>query len=436
MTADFYSDWSRAQLESGSVYELDQSFENIFLKVTERLEFSNLWTFVDSLGLSDYKLDEKFEKSFLTLLDEKQFANLDSYEDTWEAISKTIVDDTYRFNHNFDEAFFEYSYCEFFKVLSKQKGNFVNSVTFNEHYEEVVKNLEHQQTKPTKSIGQNKSKQHGLKCLLDARLKRLKLMQDYMKTCKDHDSKKVTYICKKCGFKSLWQRKLFHKHIIPVHIKSSMKSKNKSKRRKKKKPRKESNISRRYICANLYCAQSFASIKSRKRHMNSVHTGNLAFECSLCSKAFRDKHDVERHARIHHSRYKKHACPVCSFKTTFRSSLLRHEKRMHRTPQFDRVGKIICAVCRKTFTSEFSLRRHSTAHEAILIGFDCAICGNVKLENHSCVFKCPKCEKTMRSKASLKAHVKLHSKLDSIQKSVTLLDDHDDIKKQLNSIQF
>ena len=162
MTDDFYSDWSRAQVETGSVYERDQSFEDIFLKVTEKLEFSNLWTFVGSLGSNDYGVDIKFEKLFLTLLEENKFANLDSFEDTWETISKTIIDDTYKFDKNFDETFFEYSYCELFKVLSKQKETFVNSVTFNEHYEEVVKNMEHQQTKSTNSSGPNKSKQHGL----------------------------------------------------------------------------------------------------------------------------------------------------------------------------------------------------------------------------------------------------------------------------------
>ena len=170
--------------------------------------------------------------------------------------------------------------------------------------------------------------------------------------------------------------------------------------------------------------------------MNSVHNENLAFGCSLCRKAFRDKHDVERHKRIHHKKVKRYSCPVCSFKTSFRSSLLRHEKRMHKTPEFDRDGKIICEVCRKTFTTEFSLRRHSAAHEAIWIGFDCAICGNVKLENHACVFICPKCDKPIKSKASLKSHMKLHSNLDSIQRSLNLLDDHDHIKVQIDSIQF
>ena len=436
MCVNFDDDWARAGWESSGVYRMDRSFEEQFLQVGKDLSFSDLWIFVRSLEPNTYTHDNRFEEIFLYKMEENNFVDLESFDSTWSAINKTITSETFNDNSVFDDTFFEYSYGLLFEGFSKHRGKFENSELFENKFEEVKKTVQNELMKESvvSSSKTKSSNKRGLKSLLEMRLKRFKMMEDFMKTVKDSDTNIVTYVCKVCGEKSMWQRKLFYSHIKPKHIEASKKTTKKM--RKCKKVPFESNVSRRYICEDLDCDKTFGNFNTRKRHMLSVHNGTRKFQCSMCKKSFRDKSDQQRHLKQRHHKYTCYKCPMCNFKSKYRNSLSRHQRKQHSPSNFDAQGGICCDICKKPFITVLSMRRHMRVHEAIKIGFDCVFCGNVKLENHLCIFVCYKCDRNFNCKSSLNSHLSIHRKLDDISKCINNISDCDELKSQVKSFKF
>ena len=433
---NFENDWDLAKSGKARLYNQDQSFERNFLKIGEHLEFSDTWTFASSLDLNDYNLDIKFEATFMNVLKDTNLIEFNEFDCVWDIVDKTVIDDEFRDRTEFENCFDDYSYGLLYDAFSKPNVEFVNSEMFENHFKDIVKSAELQKECEVRST-KSKNGKNSLKSLLEARIKRLKYMEEHMKTCKDSVSSKVTYVCKTCGLQSRWQRKLFFSHIMPEHIKGSKKTKKKKiKRMKKKQIRIESKVKRIYICENLDCNKTFSNIENRKRHILSIHRENLRFKCSFCNKEFRDRFDRERHVRIKHNKLASYRCPLCSFKTKFKRSLIRHEKIKHEALPFDKNGKIVCDICKQTFIKQFSMRRHMTKHEAIKIGYECVFCSNVKLENHVCSFLCPNCNRSFNSKVGLGSHLKIHAKLDNIDKCLTRIGDHDDLQNQIKSLMY
>ena len=116
--------------------------------------------------------------------------------------------------------------------------------------------------------------------------------------------------------------------------------------------------------------------------MLSVHNGTRKFQCSMCKKSFRDKSNQQRHLKQRHHKYTCYKCPMCNFKSKYRNSLSRHQRKQHSPSNFDAQGGICCDICKKPFITVLSMRRHMRVHEAIKIGFDCVFCG------HSCCVLC------------------------------------------------
>jgi len=208
---------------------------------------------------------------------------------------------------------------------------------------------------------------------------------------------------------------------------------------KKKKIRLESKVSRKYICENFECKKVFSKIENRKRHMLNVHKVNVRHKCTICYKHFRDQYNLERHLRIQHSKKKVktnyYKCPMCSFKTRFKCSLIRHEKAKHQSI-FNQDGELVCEICKQTFTEKSLIKQHTTIHDAIRIGYNCVFCDSEKLENHICVFRCQNCDRTFNSKALLNSHLKIHDKLDNVTNYLTKIGEHDELKTQILCIKY
>ena len=79
-----------------------------------------------------------------------------------------------------------------------------------------------------------------------------------------------------------------------------------------------------------HCPFKTAYKHSLQLHCKNIHYKVKSFRCELCSYASGDKNNLRRHALQHGGEEaKKMACPHCSFKTAYNSSLRGHVRRMH-----------------------------------------------------------------------------------------------------------
>jgi len=436
MTDRFDVDWADAESRGPKSYTDDPTFELNFQLLGESFGYSTLWALVGSAGLGEYGLNIEFEEAFLRILEEYKLLNYDNFSEVWDVVGETLIDNKYVSSNGFEKSFDDYTFPILFDAFSVTNLNkFVNSEEFEKHFKAVAASVENQKDTTNKST---KDKKNNLKSLLESRMKRLKQMEEFMKIKKDDKSNRVTFECKTCGFQSRWQRKLFVSHIKPLHIKGTRESK----RKKKKRPKKlilESKVDRKYICEDLDCYKVFSKIENRKRHMLNVHKLNLRRKCTTCNKHYRDHYNLERHKRLMHSKLCKknvYKCPLCSFKTRFKFSLIRHEKIKHDCSSFDEDGRIVCDICRQTFTEKFSMERHMVIHDAINLGYNGVFCDEVKHENHTCSFSCLKCCRSFSCKSLLMSHMKIHDKLLNVSKYLTRLGDHDAVKNQIDCIKY
>ena len=433
----FNADWTIAESEALVCYNVDPDFESSFKNLGINWNYDINWCFAEALGTSNYKLDTQLEQEFLIVLSWIGVLNIDEFDECWDIIGRTLSDDNFEDNKMFEDCFDEYSYDLLFESFSKSNVEFQNSVEFENHFKAIVLKAESgQDAYVDKAKGVQRNKKNCLKSLLTERLKRQKQMAEYMKTVKS-DSGQVEYQCKVCGHLSVWQRKLFFSHIIPLHIKSTVKPPKKKKPNLRNQSRKlASNIKRKYICERLECSATFSSRRNRKRHMASVHNDNLRIKCQVCGRCFRDKLDLERHTRGVHKKISVYRCAICLYKTKIRCNLRRHEKSKHGVATFGQDGSIVCDLCNETFSKVYLMKQHTLAHLAIQIGFECCFCGIVKQENHTCVFSCSKCDRTFPNKAILSKHLKLHSKLEEFSQDLSQIGHHEELNAQIANLKF
>ena len=83
------------------------------------------------------------------------------------------------------------------------------------------------------------------------------------------------------------------------------------------------------ICINITTISKF-------RQTDQVHKKDRNFMCTLCSRYFYAKSDLERHIATVHEKKKPHKCPLCDDCFGVKSSLKTHIRIVHdgikRTP--------------------------------------------------------------------------------------------------------
>jgi hypothetical protein len=76
------------------------------------------------------------------------------------------------------------------------------------------------------------------------------------------------------------------------------------------------------------CNVKLATYASLKNHKKTIHEKIKRFACDQCPKVFSAKHTLVFHLNIH-SGTKPFGCKFCSFKASDRSSVSKHQKKLH-----------------------------------------------------------------------------------------------------------
>nr|XP_023013675.1 zinc finger protein 14-like [Leptinotarsa decemlineata] len=141
------------------------------------------------------------------------------------------------------------------------------------------------------------------------------------------------------------------------------------------------------------------------------HVKTHEFPCSICGKIMPNRRVLYKH-EYHHSVKKGSLCPFCGKLVSY---LPKHIK-MHKDEQLQ---GFTCSLCSKTFISKSNLNRHVKLYH-MTTRIVCEKCGKIfseyYLENHyksehpnEKVFKCAKCESSFTMIAYLKQHAKSHA---------------------------
>lgn len=142
-----------------------------------------------------------------------------------------------------------------------------------------------------------------------------------------------------------------------------------------------------------------------KRHLEVIRE-----RCTVCSKTFRGKYELNKHKRIQHDNF-RYNCDECS--KTFRSysGMKYHKTKVH-------IGSVSvvdsecfsCDLCKKRYSTRSNLLRHNCCYTKSSNKLNDQVDFNVATGN---VFMCIKCEPTKRFKQVryLKEHEKsFHNK--------------------------
>ncbi|KAG1663662.1 Zinc finger protein 26 [Nymphon striatum] len=170
-----------------------------------------------------------------------------------------------------------------------------------------------------------------------------------------------------------------------------------------------------YTCE--ICDKIFSKLKYLYRHLKK-HTG--AFSCTKCHKAFARNESLQLHSCISlisegESKTLQYSCTFCEkvFGTT---KLLERHIAKH-------TGEIKCIDCGRYYASQETFDAHECPTKMGEF-FECNIClkkfsQKIYLTKHIPIhtgqFKCPICDKTLRSNESLQNHVRICGRVQEIE---------------------
>ncbi|KAG4077404.1 hypothetical protein HA402_009805 [Bradysia odoriphaga] len=149
-------------------------------------------------------------------------------------------------------------------------------------------------------------------------------------------------------------------------------------------------------------------------HHYRVHSDEKPFACDECGRTFASKEKWKLHAKGH-SGIRPHSCTHCDKSFIQKGHLVKHMK-VH----FPDERRFKCDQCSKDFSKEERLERHLLKH-AGLRPVGCNYCekrfrsNNHRIEHERThtgekPYRCPICDKCFGQRATLRGHVKIHSK--------------------------
>ena len=158
------------------------------------------------------------------------------------------------------------------------------------------------------------------------------------------------------------------------------------------------------------CDMSFVEKSKLEEHMRK-HTQEKPYQCEICGRSLSHKRGLDIHTRTHTGE-KPYRCNVC-YNSFADKSLLRYHLLAH-----SGLKKHKCTICGKAFGTKFRLTHHIRTHTGEK-PYQCAECGkafatNKGLGTHMLTHsgkrnhKCGICDKTFTQKSTLNRHMLAH----------------------------
>ena len=89
-----------------------------------------------------------------------------------------------------------------------------------------------------------------------------------------------------------------------------------------KEPKCEKGEEKNYNCDS--CEKSFAASANLKRHIKTVHEGQMDYKCVSCGKSFTQSGNLKNHIKTIHEGQKNYTCPHCKQAFYQKSNFERH----------------------------------------------------------------------------------------------------------------
>ncbi|XP_045179410.2 zinc finger protein 62-like [Mercenaria mercenaria] len=189
------------------------------------------------------------------------------------------------------------------------------------------------------------------------------------RNCKRHTRihiRGLLYTCDKCG-ESFQLHKFLKEHIKDVHGEMSVTCKfcRKVFTREALKEHMKMHGKKDITCR--ICSKSFIRLDKLYSHM-AIHSDERSHKCDMCSKTYKSYTDLRHHHRkVHTNQRKYRQCDVCG-KSVASNSLRQHMKSHTDVKTFQ------CEVCSKFFKMKHQLKSHLLTHDDSREHI-CEICG-------------------------------------------------------------
>nr|XP_056721448.1 zinc finger and SCAN domain-containing protein 31-like [Euleptes europaea] len=162
---------------------------------------------------------------------------------------------------------------------------------------------------------------------------------------------------------------------------------------------------------NMKLGKSFGHITNVSAS-STLHTGEILYNCSDCSKSFKIKSNFLKHKAMH-AKVKPYRCSECGKSFGQSAGLISHE-RIHTGEKPYR-----CSECGKRFSHKLSLNIHERVHtgERPYQCSECSksFCDKSNLTKHKRIhtgekpYQCPECGKSFNRSTALTSHQRIHT---------------------------